>query len=37
MRFLVILLLGSLDAPIGRNERKLILLISTIERLTEYS
>lgn len=32
IRFLVILLLGSQDAPIGENERKLILLLSTIER-----
>jgi len=31
IRFLMILLLGSPDAPIGKNERRLILLLSTIQ------
>ena len=31
IRFLLILLLGSQDVPMGESERKLILLLSTVD------
>jgi hypothetical protein len=31
IRFMVILLLGSAEAPLGANERKLILLLGKID------